>query len=122
MPFSQVHAQVKTLSDAGCLSEGNTGIPTLRCIETVVQNLLSFTTYIVFGIFFLFLLRAAFYYLMAGGDDAKVASAKNTIKYAIFGVLVFAASYTILMVVQLLFLGDPSDPAIPSLFRLKLDF
>ncbi|KXK07323.1 MAG: hypothetical protein UZ21_OP11001001088 [Microgenomates bacterium OLB22] len=121
MFFSQAHAQAKTLSEAQCLSEGSTGIPTLRCIETIVQNLLSFTTYIVFGVFFLLLIRAAFYYLMAGGDDSKVAAAKSTIKYALFGVLVFAASYTILMVVQLLFLGDPADPAVPSLFRLKLN-
>ena len=50
---------------------------------------------LVFGLSVLILLYAGFQYLTAGGDPKKTEGAKNTIIYAIIGLIVAALAYVL---------------------------
>lgn len=107
------HAQVRNIADSGCLVDG---VPTLKCLEVLFQNIIFLAGASVVLILFIMLVVGAFMYLLSGGDSGKMANAKNTITYAFIGLLLFMSSYLILNVIQTIFLG----PDGPSLFNFHI--
>lgn len=82
---------------SSCLVDG---VPTLKCLEIVFQNL--FTA--LGGLIFLILLVLFFYgsitWLTAGADPAKVKKAQGIFTSAIIGLVIIATSYLILKIIE----------------------
>jgi hypothetical protein len=70
---------------------GGGGTSITKVVEAVI-NILSIVVGVVAVIMIIF---GGFKYITSGGDTAKVASAKNTIVYAIVGLVVVALAQTI---------------------------
>jgi hypothetical protein len=81
------------------------GIPTLKCLESVVNNGLSLSTGFVILILFIMFVYGSFMYMTSFGEAKKAQTAQNIIKYAVIGFIVFLSSYAILNTVDKLFLG-----------------
>lgn len=80
--------------DAGCLSAQ--GVATLNCIPVVIQNVVNFLV-IFSGVVAVFLVVWAGYkFVMSEGDPEKIASARKTLTYAIFGFLFVLGSFFLL--------------------------
>jgi len=69
---------------------------TLQNVTTTVVNLLSLVVGLISVIFLIF---GAFKYITSGGDSGKVTSAKNTILYALIGLVIVAISQVVVRVV-----------------------
>lgn len=91
------------------------GVPTLQCLEIVYTNVLFIASGLVGVILFAMVLYGGFLYLTSLGDKAKVTSAQNTIKWAIIGLVFMLASYLILTIIDVLFLGGQG-----TIFRLNI--
>lgn len=124
MPLlSAVYAQTQTFQQANCLSfpDGfGDGIPTLKCLEVLVQNILFASSSIIFFTLFVMLLWGGFQYLLAGGNKDKLGKAQTTLKFAIIGTVLFVSSYLLLNIIQFLFLGNPADPNNANLFKFEI--
>lgn len=123
---SPVFAQAVTLQKSGCVYTQNpgvsaeVGVPTLRCVEVIVQNVLTFASGLVVFVLFVMFIWGGIKFLTSGGDSTKVGSAQETIKFALLGTVLFISSYLILNIIQLLFLGDPKDPNNANLFKFEI--
>lgn len=91
------------------------GVPTLNCLEIVFGNLLTMATGLVIVILFIMLVVGSIRYLTSGADSEKLQTAKNTIKYAFIGMLLFLSSFLILKIIDVLFLGGKG-----TLFEFKI--
>lgn len=109
-------AQIQSFKDANCESNG---VPTLKCLEIVFNNVLILAAAVVVVILFAMFIVGSFKYLTSRGNPDKTGEARKTIMYAIVGLLLFMSSYLILNIIQFLFLGDPEDGA-PSLLRFEI--
>lgn len=81
------------------------GVPTLKCLEVVFGNILVMASAFIVLVLFIMLVVGAFSYLSSFGNAEKIKKAQGTIKFAIIGFVLFIASYLILNVVDILFLG-----------------
>jgi hypothetical protein len=82
----EVCAGVGAVSGSGgCTTKA--GEPTVNSLVSSIVNVLSVIVGIVAVIFVIY---AGFKYVTAGGDSSKVSSAKNTLIYAIVGLVVAA--------------------------------
>ena len=88
--------------DNGCLYEAAPGIKvaTLKCFECIFENLLHYTIQLGGIIAFIFLILGGFKYLTAGGDPKKVEQARNTLTYAILGLVLLLLAWFILYFVE----------------------
>ena len=89
-------------SGTSCLVDG---IPTLKCAEVVVSNLLFMASIFVVLILFIMLVVGGVKHLTAFGDANKVKSAQGTLKWAVIGVVLYMVSFLILRIIDVLFLG-----------------
>lgn len=71
----------------------NTGLPTTNASDSSVDNILTITFSIIGAIAFLVILIAGLSYVFSSGEPEKVAKAKNTIIYAVIGLVVAALSF-----------------------------
>jgi amino acid transporter len=71
-------------------------IPILRGLEDIFRDSLSLAIPLAGIILFMVLLFGGFRYITSGSDPGKVESARKTITYAIFGIILFALSYLII--------------------------
>ena len=74
-------------SQGNCASTTATGTSTINNMITTVINLFSVIVGIIAVIMIIY---AGLKYITSGGDSAKITSAKNTIVYAIIGLIVVA--------------------------------
>ena len=104
LPSFIVHAQAGTQSfeASGCMVDG---VPTLKCVEVLFGNLLFMSSAIIILILFVMLLVGGFYYMTSFGDPEKLKKAQGTIKYAIFGLVLFVSAFLILKIIDTVFLG-----------------
>lgn len=109
---SSVSAQIRDWEDSGCMVNG---VPTLKCFEVVVGNLLIMTSAFVLLVLFIMFVIGSFKYLTSLGNPEQVESAKNTFKWAIIGLIVYVSAYLILNIIDILFLGGQGD-----IFRFTL--
>ena len=73
---------------------------TLRDFEATFYNLLTAILAFAGITVFLMLIIGGFRYITSGGNPQSTESAKNTITYAIAGLLVIALAYIIIRVIQ----------------------
>jgi len=72
------------------------GVATLRGLEGIFQNLVSVVLGFAGIALFLMLVVGGYKYITSGGDPKSVESAKNTLTYAIVGIVLLASAYLIL--------------------------
>lgn len=76
------------------------GVATFKGFEDLFQNILT----VVLGLagigLFVMLLVGGIKFITSGGDPKEVEQAKNTLTYAIGGVVLIAASYLIIRILQ----------------------
>jgi TRAP-type C4-dicarboxylate transport system permease small subunit len=88
-------AQIPTYHDTSGASPA-----TLRDFEATFYNLLTAILALAGITVFIMLIIGGFRYITSGGDPKSTESAKNTITYAVAGLLVIALAYIIIRVVQ----------------------
>jgi FtsH-binding integral membrane protein len=92
-----VHAQARTWQSAGCLREGD--VATIQCLvplfENVVRALISIAA---IGLFAMFVV-GGFNLLMSGGNPKQMEQGKNTLTYAVIGVVVMVLAYLIIQII-----------------------
>ena len=77
------------------------GVATLNCIPAVFSNVVSALLAFV-GFFALFLLIfAGFRYMNSAGDPKKLEGARNTLIYAILGLLIVLFSFFIINIISI---------------------
>lgn len=75
-------------SDPVCESQGDE-------VDTLIGNIITALLGLIGIVSVIFLIIGGFRYITAQGDSSQIASAKNTILYAIIGLVVALASYAI---------------------------
>jgi len=83
-----------------CITKGGDKIVTLKWLESLFGNVVGVA--LGFGgiILFVLLLIGGLKYITAGGDPKGIESAKKTITYAIFGIVLLALAFLILQLIQ----------------------
>lgn len=111
--FSPVYAQqVQDWSSSNCMVDG---VPTLKCFEVVFSNILVLASGLIAVVLFIMLVVGAFSYLTSLGNAEKLKKAKGTLQYAIVGLVIFLASFLILKIIDVLFLGNAGN-----LFKFRI--
>lgn len=83
-------AQLSTgVGDAGAANTGPSSVP------EVVTNVINILLYIVGAASVIMLIVGGIRYIMSQGDQAAISAAKNTILYAIIGVIVAIIAYAV---------------------------
>jgi len=82
--------------DPGNLAGESNEIPVLRGLEDIFRDTVSLAIPIAGIVLFVMLLIGGFKYITSGPDPQKVQSAKNTLTYAILGMVLFAMAYLII--------------------------
>ncbi len=110
MNLFQVAAQVKDwntdVSQGGCLVDG---VPTLKCMEVVMGNLLFMSGTIVMIVIFAMFVLGGYYYLTSFGDPAKIKKAQGTLRYALIGFVLYISAFLILRIIDTVFLGGAGN-------------
>jgi hypothetical protein len=110
LPNFIVQAQIKEWGD--CVVDG---VPTLKCFEVVYGNILFMSSALVVLVLFIMIVVGGFNYLISFGNPEKVKKAQGTLKYALFGFILFVSAYLILTIIDTLFLGGSG-----KIFKLNL--
>lgn len=74
-------------------------VPKVNADSSAVGNALSTTFIAVGAISILFILIGGFKYITSAGDPSQVASAKNTILYALIGIVISLSAFAIVQLV-----------------------
>ena len=91
------------------------GVPTLKCLEIVYGNVLYVSSALVLLVLFIMLVYGGFTYLLSMGESAKVQKGQKILTWAIIGLVVFAGSYLILLIIDVAFMGGQA-----KIFRFNL--
>lgn len=102
LPISRVYAgtpapQQYDRAWGSCL-DGD--VATLQCLEPLFRNLVVSILTLAGVALFIMLVVGGFNYLLSAGDPKKLEGAKNTIQYAIIGMVVIVAAYLIMRVIE----------------------
>lgn len=81
------------------ITADNIGIPKVEANDTTLQQIVSSVFLAIGSIAMLFLLIGAARYMASNGEQNKIAQAKNTILYAVIGIVVSALGFTIVQFV-----------------------
>jgi len=76
------------------------GAATLKCFECVIQAVLNVAIRLAGIAVFIFLIIGGFQWLTAGGDPKKSESARNTITYAILGLVLLILAWFIMQFIE----------------------
>lgn len=90
------------IQDKSCTVDG---VPTLQCLEVVYDNILFLASSLVLLVLFAMLVYGGVLFITAFGSSEKIEQAQNTLKWALIGIGLFAASYLILFIIDQAFLG-----------------
>lgn len=81
------------------------GVPTLKCLEVVYGNVLYISSALVLLVLFLMLVYGAFTFLTSMGETNKTQKGQKILTWAFIGIGVYAASYLILLIIDVAFMG-----------------
>ena len=76
------------------------GVATLKGLEGIFANTVSALLAIAGILLFIMLIWGGFSYITSGGDPKKVEQARNTLTYAIAGMVVVALAFMILRFIE----------------------
>ena len=110
--FNVVYAAEKT-TWTNCVVDG---VPTLKCIEVIFGNILTFASSFIILVLFVMFIWGSISYLTSLGNPEKVKKAQNTFKFAIVGLVLFLSAFLILRIVDYMFLGGQG-----RLFQFSID-
>ena len=96
---AQVQQGVNDVGGAGALS-----------LQTVIKTAVNVLLYFIGSLSVIMIIYGGFKYVTSGGDSTAVASAKNTILYAVIGVIVSVLAFTIVNFAIGLFNKEPAAP------------
>ncbi len=91
----KVYAQIQQFNDPSGDSPA-----TLKDVEVVFNNIVQVAAYLAGLVAFIYLVIGGFRYLNAGGDPKAAGQAKQTITYAIFGLVGVLGAWIILRLIQ----------------------
>ena len=80
------------------IAEGD--VPTIYGLEAIVANILNIIIGLAGVVLLLMLIMGGFGYIASGGDKEKAAKAKNTLTYAILGLLVILGAWLIIRLIE----------------------
>lgn len=100
-PLPARAADVTWNSCVANMGTGATDIATLQCLEPVFSRIISIATGLSLLAFFIMFVIAAFKYLTSGGDPKQTESARNTMTYAVIGIVVIISSFVILRFISI---------------------
>ena len=78
---------------AGCATTG--GTTTTGSISTIINDVITIFSWIVGSISVIMVIYGGFRYVTSGGNDQSVSGAKNTIVYALIGLVIVALAQVI---------------------------
>lgn len=81
------------------------GVPTLKCLEDVVGNILLAASSLIIVVLFVMLVVGSFNYLTSFGNPERVKKAQGTLKFAVVGFFLFISAFLILKAIDIMFLG-----------------
>ncbi len=100
MLFSPVFAQAPQEWSVGvgncAVEQEGTKVATIQGFECVFRNIVSVAVTLAGLAIFVMLIVGGFKYLTSGGDPKAQEQAKNTMTYAVFGLVLIIAAYLIL--------------------------
>ncbi len=106
--------QLKQMTEIGdpnpngvpCLIDG---VPTLKCLEVVFGNIILMSAALVLLVLFIMLSIGGFNYLTSLGNPERIKKARGTLQYAVIGLILYLASFLILKIIDVLFLGGHNE-------------
>lgn len=81
-----------------CLQKGD--VVTLQCFECIIIRFFNIAIRLAGIAVFIMLIVGGFKYMTAGGDPKAAESARNTITYAIFGLVLIIGAWLILYLIE----------------------
>lgn len=81
------------------VDSGSIGVPKVAANDQTFANIVSTTFLVIGGIAVLFLVIGAFRYIISNGDQGSITKAKNTILYAVIGLVISMLAFTIVQFV-----------------------
>lgn len=108
LSHASVYAQSPFPTYSGGTPDPTFGPPpaTLGDLEVVFARIIAFSTTLAILAFFIMFVVASFKYLTSGGDQKATESARNTMTYAIIGILVVVGAYIAMALLEG-FIGIP---------------
>lgn len=100
IPFQVAHAAVSEWDD--CVVDE---VPTLKCLEVVFGNIIFMSTGLIILALFIMFIIGAFQYITSIGNPERIKKAQGTLKFALFGFILFMSAFLILKIIDVLFLG-----------------
>ncbi|MBI2405252.1 hypothetical protein HYV22_03690 [Candidatus Gottesmanbacteria bacterium] len=88
---------------SGCLQQD---AATIQCLEPLFANVVVAVVSLVGVALFVMLVVGGFKFLLSGGDQKQLESAKNTVTYALLGLVVIVVAFLILKTISV-FTGLP---------------
>ena len=79
---------------------GGVDVPTFKCLEGVYRQILTVVVGLGLLALFVMLTIGGFKYLTAAGDPKAVTSAKQTMTYAVIGIVLMALAYLIFRLIE----------------------
>lgn len=76
------------------------GVATIKGLEAIFENIVTVVLALGALTVFIMFLVSGFKFITSGGDPKAVASARNTITYAVAGLVLLALAYLILVFIQ----------------------
>ncbi len=92
------YAQIKKGVDATCTGDQCAGSAEGK-VNTLVQDIINIFSWIVGVVSVIMVIFGGFRYITSGGDAGKVTSAKNTIVYALVGLVIAALAQVLVLFV-----------------------
>jgi len=75
-------------------------VPTIYGLEAMVANILNIIIGLAGVVLLLVLIGGGFGYITSGGDKEKTAKAKNTLTYAILGLVIILGAWLIIRLIE----------------------
>jgi hypothetical protein len=75
-------------------------VPTIKCFEVIFRNILNIAVELAVVVLFIFLVIGGFKFITSGGDPKATESAKNTLTYAILGLVLLIGIWLILNFIE----------------------
>lgn len=85
-------------ANADYIAEGD--VPTIYGLEAMVAKILNIIISLAGVVLLLMLIMGGFGYITSGGDKEKAAKAKNTLTYAILGLVVILGAWLIIRLIE----------------------
>lgn len=96
----QAYAQTKEWSEIGTGCVSDSGVATVQGIGCLLANVLSVALTVLGIVGFIMIIYAAFNMMIMGGNSQATEKSKNTITFAIIGVILALSSFIIINLIS----------------------